>query len=255
MKVVILAGGLGTRLSEETHLRPKPMVEIGGMPILWHIMKLYSHYGLREFIICCGYKGYVIKEFFTNYMAHVSDISIDMSASEIEILAKRSEPWKVTLIDTGESTQTGGRIKRIEHLIKNEVFALTYGDGVSNVNISALIKHHKDQNRKLTLTAVRPPARFGALTLDGHNVTAFQEKPLGEGSRINGGFFICEPEIFSVLDGDQCIFEETPMKIMVRTKQINAYIHDGFWHPMDTLRDKTILEKRWASGNAEWKVW
>jgi len=255
MKVVILAGGLGTRLSEETVIKPKPMVEIGGNPILWHIMKIYSHYGFNDFIICLGYKGYLIKEYFANYFLHMSDVTIDIKNNKIEIHQNFSEPWKISLIDTGEGTMTGGRVKRVQSYIGNETFMLTYGDGISNVNILNLIKFHKQQGQTGTLTAIRPVGRFGALELQNTNVTTFLEKPKGEGGYINGGFFVFEPELFDYLKDDTTILERTPLESLAKEGQLNAYKHEGFWYPMDTLRDKNYLDNIWATGQAPWKVW
>lgn len=256
MKVVILAGGLGTRLSEETSVRPKPMVEIGGKPILWHIMKIYSHYGFNEFIICLGYKGYMIKEYFANYFLHMSDVTIDIRKNEIETHQNFSEPWKISLIDTGDTTMTGGRIRRIRKYLDDGTFMLTYGDGVSNVDIARLLKFHKKQKRTGTLTAIRPPGRFGALQIgDNNRIVSFHEKPLGDGGYINGGFFVFEPELFDLLSDDTTILEREPLETLAGTGQLNAYRHDDFWYAMDTLRDKNYLEQEWASGRARWNVW
>jgi glucose-1-phosphate cytidylyltransferase len=255
MKVVILAGGLGTRLSEETVIKPKPMVEIGGNPILWHIMKIYSHYGFNDFIICLGYKGYMIKEYFANYFLHMSDVTIDIKNNKIEIHQNFSEPWKISLIDTGDNTMTGGRVKRVQSYIGNETFMLTYGDGVSDVNIINLIKFHKQQGQTGTLTAIRPVGRFGALELQDSNVTTFLEKPTGDGGYINGGFFVFEPELFDYLKDDATILERAPLESLATEGQLNAFKHEGFWYPMDTLRDKNYLENIWATGQAPWKVW
>lgn len=256
MKVVILAGGLGTRLSEETAIKPKPMVEIGGRPILWHIMKSYSSYGLQDFIICCGYKGYMIKEFFANYFLHTSDVTFDMTQNKMVTHQSHSEPWKVTLVDTGDDTMTGGRIKRVKNFIGREPFCLTYGDGVSDVNIHELITFHRERKGMATLTAVQPPGRFGALTISGDSkIEAFQEKPTGDGSFINGGFFVLEPEVIDYIKDDSTIWERTPLERLAREGQLHAYKHEGFWHPMDTLRDKTKLDELWVSGMAPWKVW
>lgn len=256
MKVVILAGGLGTRLSEETSVKPKPMVEIGGRPILWHILKSYSAYGLNEFIICCGYKGYVIKEFFANYFLHTSDITFDMTENKMQTHHSHSEPWKVTLVDTGDETMTGGRIKRVKNFIGNEPFCLTYGDGVSDVNIHQLVEFHRQHKCKATLTAVQPPGRFGALSITHDSVIeAFQEKPTGDGSFINGGFFVLEPEVLEYIKDDQTIWERQPLEKLAKEKQLHAFKHEGFWQPMDTLRDKVKLDELWASGKAPWKVW
>jgi len=257
MKVVILAGGFGTRISEESDLKPKPMIEIGGKPILWHIMKIYSHYGFNDFIICCGYKGYVIKDYFHHYYLHQTDITIDLSKNEIEYHDSSSEPWRVTLVDTGLNTMTGGRIKRIQPFVGNETFMLTYGDGVSDIDIKALLNFHKQHKRLATLTAVQPSGKFGALSIDNKNaVMQFQEKPKGDGAWINGGFFVCEPGIFDYIrSGDETIWERQPLEDLSRDGQLGAYKHEGFWQPMDTLRDKNELERLWASGNAPWKVW
>jgi glucose-1-phosphate cytidylyltransferase len=256
MKVVILAGGLGTRLSEETILRPKPMVEIGGKPILWHIMKIYSSYGFNDFIICLGYRGYFVKEYFANYYRHESDITIDLADNSIKILNTSAEPWKVTLIDTGSETMTGGRVKRIEKYTEGEPFMLTYGDGVGSIDLISLINTHKNSNKLITVTAVQPSGRFGALRFseDGA-ITSFEEKPDGDGAWINGGFFVCEPGVFSYISGDSTILEKEPMERLALNNQMMAYKHTGFWKPMDTLRDKQELEKLWETGNAPWKNW
>jgi len=254
-KVVILAGGLGTRLSEETTVRPKPMVEIGGKPILWHIMKIYSHFGFNEFIICLGYKGYMIKEYFANYSLHMSDVTIDMNNNTTEIHHNYSEPWKVTLIDTGDNTMTGGRVKRIQPHIGNNPFMLTYGDGISDVNIPVLLKFHEKNKKIGTLTAIRPAGRFGALEIRNNSVTSFMEKPKGDGDYVNGGFFVFEPDLFDYLKNDATVLERGPLESLAGEGQLNAYKHDGFWHPMDTLRDKNYLEGVWATGKAPWKLW
>jgi len=255
MKVVLLAGGLGTRISEESHLKPKPMIEIGGKPILWHIMKIYSYYGLNDFIICTGYKGYIIKEYFANYFLHQSDVTFDMQNNKMEIHNNSCEPWKVTIVDTGETTQTGGRIKRIQKYVNNKTFCLTYGDGVNNVNIADLITFHKTQKSFATLTSVQPPGRYGALEMLGNRIERFQEKPKGDGSWINGGFFVLEPEIFKYIDADSTLWEQEPLEKLALDKQLIAYKHNGFWQPMDTLRDKIKLEELWNSGEAPWKIW
>lgn len=255
MKAVLLAGGLGTRLSEETHLKPKPMVEIGGRPILWHIMKLYSHYGINEFIICAGYKGYVIKEYFTNYFLHMSDVSFDMVENTMEVHERRSEPWKVTIVDTGENTMTGGRLKRVRDYIGEDTFCFTYGDGVGDVAISSAIQLHRQENRKATLTAVQPPGRYGALKIENNQVTSFQEKPEGDGAWINGGFFILEPSVIDLIEGDATAWEWSPMQKLAASGELSVYKHNGFWRPMDTLRDKNELDSLWSSGEAPWKVW
>ena len=256
MKAVILAGGLGTRLSEETSRKPKPMVEIGGKPILWHIMKIYSHYGIHEFIICCGYMGYVIKEYFANYFLHMSDVTFDMRHNTMEVHKKYAEPWRVTVVDTGEATMTGGRIKRIgEYLQDEDAFCLTYGDGLADINIHKLIQFHRSHGKLATVTAVQPPGRFGALALDEEQVISFIEKPLGDGSWINGGFFVLSPRVLGYIEGDDTIWEREPLEKLAADGQLMAYRHAGFWHPMDTLRDKNYLESLWSSGNAPWKVW
>jgi glucose-1-phosphate cytidylyltransferase len=257
MKAVILAGGLGTRLSEETTLKPKPMVEIGGKPILWHIMKIYSAYGINEFVICLGYKGYVIKEYFANYYRHMSDITFDLSNNKETIIGSNAENWKVTLIDTGDETMTGGRIKRIYDYVKNdEAFCLTYGDGVSDVNISELIKFHKNHKKLATLTATQPPGRFGALAIDDQNkITQFQEKPVGDGNFINGGFFVLSPEVVKYIENDKALWEQQPLTNLAKDNQLMAFKHSGFWQPMDTLRDKINLENLWQLNRAPWKRW
>ncbi len=255
MKAVILAGGMGTRLSEETLIKPKPMVEIGGHPILWHIMKIYSCFGINDFIICLGYKGYMIKEYFANYCLHMSDITFDMSDGNMEVHQNTAEPWRVTLVDTGEKTLTGGRIKRVMKYIGNETFCLTYGDGVSDVNIKNLIEFHKSQNCLVTVTAIQPPGRYGHLEINGDRVTSFKEKPSGEGSWINGGFFVCEPEIMDYISGDLVMLENEPIETISGMNQLAVYKHHGFWHPMDTLRDKNYLEGLWQDNKAAWKLW
>jgi glucose-1-phosphate cytidylyltransferase len=256
MKAVILAGGLGTRISEETSTRPKPMVEIGGKPILWHIMKIYSHYGINDFVICCGYKGYVIKEYFANYFLHTSDVTFDMSNNTMEVHHRYAEPWKVTLVDTGESTLTGGRLARVKDYVKDEdAFCFTYGDGVSNVDIAQLIAFHKEKGVDATLTATYPPGRFGALDIKSNKVLSFKEKPKGDGGMINGGFFVLSPKVIDLISGDQCTWEREPLEMLAEQGQLAAYPHEGFWQPMDTLRDKVYLEELWESGNAPWKVW
>lgn len=254
MKAVILAGGLGTRLSEETHLRPKPMVEIGGKPILWHILKIYSHYGVNEFVICCGYKGYVIKEYFSNYFMHTSDVTFHMDCNSVEIHKQNTEPWKITLVDTGELTMTGGRLGRVAEYL-DDTFCFTYGDGVSNIDIKALIAFHDSHQELATLTAVQPPGRYGALDLSGHTVNRFQEKPHGDGGWINGGFFVLEPSVLDLIDGDQCSWESHPLAYLAASRQLNAFFHHGFWQPMDTLRERQKLENLWLSGKAPWKIW
>jgi len=257
MKAVIFAGGLGTRLAEETSTRPKPMVEIGGRPILWHILKMYSHHGINEFIICCGYKGYIIKEYFQNYFLHMSDVTLDIQANLTEIHNQRAEPWKITLLDTGETSMTGGRLLRARDFLKDEeMFCLTYGDGLSDVDINSVINFHKAHGRLATLTATYPPARFGALVLDvDGKVKNFEEKPMGDGSMINGGFFVLNPKVFDYLEGDETVWERTPLKGLASDGELMAYQHGGFWQPMDTLRDKQYLENLWASGEAPWKLW
>ncbi len=255
MKAVILAGGLGTRISEETSIRPKPMIEVGGKPILWHIMKTYSAHGIHDFVICCGYKGYVIKEYFANYFLHMSDVTFDMQSNQMEVHQRSAEPWRVTLVDTGEETMTGGRIKRVADYVKDEDFCCTYGDGIGDINITELIKFHKKQGKLVTLTATQPPGRFGALNLDGINVMSFQEKPQGDGGWINGGFFVLSPKILDYLTDDRTIWEREPMEQLAKEGQVSAYFHSGFWQPMDTLRDKVHLEDLWDSGKAPWKTW
>jgi len=256
MKVVILAGGLGTRLSEETVVKPKPMVEIGDKPILWHIMKIYSSYGFNDFVICLGYKGYLIKEYFSNYTLHQSDVTVDLRNNSIEMMNNQSEPWRVTLVDTGTNTMTGGRIKRIQQHVVNQSFLLTYGDGVSNVDIKELVKFHKAQGKYCTLTAVQPSGRFGALSIVENNlVNSFMEKPKGDGSWINGGFMVCEPKIFDYIEDDSTIWEREPLEKIASDRQLAAFKHDGYWKPMDTARDKVELDTAWREGNAEWKIW
>ena len=256
MKAVILAGGLGTRISEETHLKPKPMIEIGGKPILWHVMKVYSAHGVNDFIICCGYKGYLIKEYFANYFLHMSDVTFDMRHNKMEVHQQNAEPWRVTLVDTGDDTMTGGRLKRVApYLQGEEAFCFTYGDGVGNVDITALIKHHHSQGKLATLTATQPPGRFGALKLNGSRITSFMEKPEGDGNWINGGFFVLSPKVIDRIEGDNTIWEREPMESLANDGEFSAYFHKGFWQPMDTLRDKNLLEELWATGNAPWKVW
>jgi len=257
MKVVLLAGGLGTRLSEETVVRPKPMVEIGGMPILWHIMKIYSTYGFNEFIICLGYKGYVIKEYFANYFLHKSDVTIDLGKNSVEVHDSQAEPWKITLVDTGNDSMTGGRIKRIQPYVGNETFMLTYGDGVGNIDIAALVKFHQQHGKYCTVTSVQPSGRFGALNiLDDSSVHSFMEKPKGDGSWINGGFFVCEPSVFQFInEGDATVWEKDPMEQIAHAGQMCAYKHNGFWRPMDTLKDKHDLNEMWSEKSAPWKIW
>lgn len=255
MKVVILAGGLGTRLSEETTVRPKPMVEIGGRPLLWHIMKSYGAHGFTDFIVALGYKGYIIKEYFANYFLHTSDVTIDLATNRLEVHDSKAEPWKVTLVDTGDATQTGGRLKRVARYLENEPFCMTYGDGLADVDIRATVEFAKRAGTLATLTAVQPPGRFGALQLDGDRVVAFQEKPLGDGAWINGGFFVLQPRVIDYIHGDETVWEREPMERLARDKQLSAFHHRGFWHPVDTLRDKKALEDHWAAGHAPWKIW
>lgn len=255
MQAVILAGGLGTRISEETSLRPKPMIEIGGKPILWHVMKIYSHYGIHDFIICLGYKGYMIKEYFANYFLHMSDVTFDMANNSMKIHQNSAEPWKVTLVDTGEATMTGGRIKRVKDYVGDKTFCLTYGDGVGNVDIQKLVDFHRSHKNLATLTAVQPPGRFGALELKGSSILRFLEKPHGDGAWINGGFFVLEPQVLDLISGDEMIWEREPLAQLSQQGSLRAYFHEGFWQPMDTLRDKNHLEELWSSGKAPWKVW
>jgi glucose-1-phosphate cytidylyltransferase len=256
MKAVILAGGLGTRLSEETTLKPKPMVEIGDKPILWHIMKSYSTHGINEFVICCGYKGYLIKEYFANYFLHTSDVTFDMKSNEMKVHTRKAEPWKVTLVDTGDDTLTGGRLKRVQQYLKDEEsFCFTYGDGVSDVNISELIEFHNSHGKLATLTATQPPGRFGALGLNGNKISNFQEKPHGDGGWVNGGFFVLSPKVIDYIEGNSTIWEKKPMELLAQEEQLFAYFHHGFWQPMDTLRDKIHLEELWQSAQAPWKTW
>jgi glucose-1-phosphate cytidylyltransferase len=256
MKAVILAGGLGTRLSEETATRPKPMVEIGGKPILWHILKMYSHHGINDFVICCGYKGYLIKEYFANYFLHMSDVTFDMTRNKMEVHSKRAEPWTVTLVDTGDNSMTGGRLLRVAKYVRDEeAFCLTYGDGVSDVDISASIAFHKGHGRAATLTSAYPPGRFGALDIRQQQVMSFKEKPKGDGGMINGGFFVLSPRVLALLKNDTTIWEQEPLMRLADDGQLMAFEHHGFWQPMDTLRDKNLLEDLWASGRAPWKRW
>lgn len=256
MKVIILAGGLGTRLSEETHLKPKPMVEVGGKPILWHILKIYSHFGINEFIVCCGYKGYLIKEYFANYFLHTSDVTFHMDIdNHMEIHQRKSEPWKVTLVDTGELSQTGGRLARVRPYLNGSSFCFTYGDGVADVDVGALIAHHHREGKPATLTAVQPPGRYGALHLDGNAVLQFQEKPDGDNAWINGGFFVLEASVLDLIEGDGSSWEADVLPQLAGAGQLSAYRHPGFWQPMDTMRDRTRLEELWASGQAPWKLW
>ena len=256
MKAVILAGGLGTRISEETHLKPKPMVEIGGKPILWHILKIYSAHGINEFVICCGYKGYLIKEYFANYFLHMSDVTFHMKLNSMEVHHKKAEPWQVTLVDTGEATMTGGRLKRVREYLDEGSFCFTYGDGVADVDVTALIAHHRSHGCLATVTAVRPPGRFGSLQIGSDAaVEGFQEKPQGDGTWINGGFFVLEPQVIDRIDSDATLWEQEPLRDLAAEGQLTAYHHHGFWQPMDTLRDRHHLEELWASGRAPWKLW
>jgi glucose-1-phosphate cytidylyltransferase len=254
MKAVILAGGLGTRISEESIVKPKPMIEIGGMPIIWHIMKSYSVYGINEFIICCGYRGYMLKEYFANYFLHTSDVTIDLSNNSISVHHKKTEPWLVTLVDTGEKTQTGGRLKRVSDYV-GDTFMMTYGDGLSSVDITDLVKFHGEHGRLATMTAVQPPGRFGALDIDGTKVNSFVEKPLGDRGWINGGFFVLNKKVLDLVDDDNTIWEQKPLEHLARNDQLQSYFHRQFWHPMDTLRDRNYLEELWSTGSAPWKNW
>ena len=256
MKAVILAGGLGTRLSEETSVKPKPMIEIGGKPIIWHIMKLYSYYGINEFIICCGYKGYVLKEYFSNYFLHMSDVTLDLAQNQIHVHERRSEPWKVTLVDTGDDSMTGGRLLRVKkYLDAEELFCFTYGDGLGNIDIAKLIQFHRSHGKLATLTATYPPGRFGALNIENHQVRNFIEKPKGDGGMINGGFFVLSPKVIEKIDGDATIWEQEPLSKLAQDGELMAYEHNDFWQPMDTMRDKLYLNELWSSGGAPWKVW
>ena len=256
MKVVILAGGLGTRISEDTVNRPKPMIEIGGKPILWHIMKVYSTYGIHDFVICCGYKGYVIKEYFANYFLHTSDVTFDMPTNAMDVHQRYAEPWRVTLVDTGENTMTGGRLRRVKDFVKDEAaFCFTYGDGVADINVADLVEYHKRSGTLATLTATYPPGRFGALDIKDHKVQTFREKPSGDGGMINGGFFVLSPKVIDLIDDDATVWEREPLERLAESGQLSAYEHNGFWQPMDTLRDKNMLEALWQSGKAPWKTW
>ena len=256
MKAVILAGGLGTRISEETHLKPKPMIEVGGHPLLWHIMKSYSHHGVNDFVICCGYKGYVIKEYFANYFLHMSDVTFDMSTNQVEVHERHAEPWRVTLVDTGEDTMTGGRLKRVAQYVKDEeAFCFTYGDGVSDINIAEQIAFHRAHGKLATVTAVLPPGRYGALQRDGDTVQGFIEKPRGDGGWINGGFFVLSPEVINTIPGDTTSWEAEPLSELARKGELMAYEHGGFWQAMDTLREKNLLEDLWQTGTAPWRKW
>jgi glucose-1-phosphate cytidylyltransferase len=254
MKAVILAGGYGTRISEETHVKPKPMIEIGGMPILWHIMKHYSDYGINDFVICCGYKGYIIKEYFANYFLHRSDVTFDIKNNKMEVHKKFAEPWKVTLVDTGLDTMTGGRLKKVESYLDNETFCFTYGDGISNVNISESVKLHKDAGTIATVTAVQPPGKFGRMNLKENIVNRFEEKPIGDEGWINGGYFVLEPSVFKYLKDESTIWEREPLEGLAKNKQLSAYKHTGFWQPVDTLWDKNYLENIWKNNNSSWKI-
>jgi glucose-1-phosphate cytidylyltransferase len=256
MKAVILAGGLGTRIAEETTTRPKPMVEVGGMPVIWHIMKSYSHYGIHEFIICLGYKGYMIKEYFANYFLHTADVTFNLKTNEMHVHEKHAEPWQVTLVDTGQQTMTGGRVRRVRRYVENEeFFCLTYGDGLSDVNVTDLIRFHRDQKTLATVTAAQPAGRFGALDLDSSRVKKFQEKPPGDGAWINGGFFVMSPKVIDLIEGDHSVLERELLETLARTGELSAYQHRSFWQPLDTLRDKIYLEDLWTSGKAPWKTW
>ena len=256
MKAVILAGGLGTRISEETHLRPKPMIEIGGRPILWHILKIYSAHGINDFVICCGYKGYLIKEYFSNYFLHMSDVTFDMATNSMEVHERKTEQWRVTLVDTGDEPLTGGRLKRVAAHVHDEAsFCFTYGDGVADVDVSAAVAFHHEHGKLATVTAVQPPGRYGALAMSGRQVTGFSEKPLGDGGRINGGFFVLSPQVLDLIEGDDTPWEREPMERLAASGQLMAFEHNGFWQPMDTLREKTQLEALWQSRQAPWKVW
>ena len=255
MKAVTLAGGLGTRISEESVLRPKPMIEVGGMPVLWHLLKIYSHFGVNDFIICLGYKGYMIKEYFANYFLHMSDVTFDMRTNQLEVHEKHAEPWRVTLVDTGNSTQTGGRLKRVASYLDGETFFFTYGDGLADIDVSAELAFHREKGALATMCAVQPPGRFGAIGIEGHRITRFEEKPVGDGSWINGGYFVLEPDALDYIEDDDTSWERAPLERLARDGQLSAYPHRGFWQPMDTLRDKTKLEGLWQAGNAPWKVW
>ncbi len=255
MKAVILAGGLGTRISEETNLKPKPMIEVGGKPILWHIMKIYSHHGINEFIICCGYKGYMIKEYFSNYFLHMSDVTFDMQNNEMHVHQQNAEHWKVTLVDTGEETMTGGRLKRVAHFLDDEDFCFTYGDGVSDIDVKRLIEFHQENGKLATVTAVQPQGRFGSIELHDNIIERFQEKPAGDGGWINGGFFVLSPKVIDFIEDDTTVWEKSPMEQLARTGEFSAYRHRGFWQAMDTLREHRFLEEAWQSGQAPWKIW
>ena len=255
MKAVILAGGLGTRISEETHLKPKPMIEIGGMPLLWHIMKTYSFHGINDFVICCGYKGYVIKEYFANYFLHMSDVTFDMKQNTMDVHKKSAEPWKVTLVDTGLDTMTGGRLKRVQEYVENETFCFTYGDGLSDISVKNLIDHHNKQKTLSTVTAVQPPGRFGALNIEKNKIISFEEKPSGDGSWINGGYFVLEPGIFDYVENDQTVWERQPLETLAKDSQLSVYRHNGYWNAVDTLRDKNRMQDLWDNKQAPWKIW
>ena len=255
MKAVILAGGFGTRIREESHLRPKPMIEIGGKPILWHIMKIYSHYGINDFVICLGYKGYMIKEYFANYFLHMSDVTFDMSSNQMHVHHKSAEPWKVTLVNTGESSMTGGRLRRVREYLDDEDFCFTYGDGVADIDIGKLVEFHRAHGKLATVTAIQPPGRYGALAMDGDAVLGFQEKPKGDGGWINGGFFVLSPKVLNYIDSDDTTWEQEPLIALASEDQLRAYQHDGFWQAMDTLREKNLLEDLWQSKTAPWKAW
>ena len=255
MKAIILAGGFGTRISEETQFKPKPLIEIGGMPLLWHIMKIYSSYEINDFVICCGYKGYMIKEYFANYFLHMSDVTFDMKNNEMNVHRKSAESWNVTLIDTGINTMTGGRLKKVQQYVDSETFCFTYGDGLANISIKELIKFHKNNNTLATVTAVQPPARFGALELNENKVLSFTEKPPGDGNWINGGYFILEPGVFDYLENDSTVWEKEPIENLAKNNQLYVYRHSGFWQPLDTLREKNTLDELWSTGNAPWKLW
>lgn len=255
MKAVILAGGMGTRISEETSVRPKPMVEIGGKPILWHILKIYSAHGINDFVICLGYKGYIIKEYFANYFLHMSDVTFDMAANKMEVHQNNAEPWRVTLVDTGENTMTGGRLRRVRNYLGDEDFCFTYGDGIGDIDVTKLIAFHRSQKHLATITATQPPGRFGALRVENNRIAGFQEKPQGDGGWINGGFFVLSPKVVDYIEGDHTLWEREPLERLAMDGEMSAYRHDGFWQPMDTLRDKILLEELWASGKAPWKIW
>lgn len=255
MKAVILAGGLGSRISEESHLKPKPMIEIGGKPIIWHVMKIYSHFGINDFVICLGYKGYVLKEYFANYFLHMSDVTFDMAQNRMQIHDQHAEPWRVTLVDTGEHTMTGGRLKRVRKYLGDETFCMTYGDGVADIDVTALLAFHRRHGKQATVTAVQPPGRFGALEIQGEQVRGFQEKPQGDGGWINGGFFVLEPNALDGIAGDATIWEQEPMRQLAQDGELMSHFHHGFWQPMDTLRDRNLLEEHWKSGHAPWQLW